>query len=703
MKSRFLLAISIFSFFLTCKSQYYTDWPLPFYDTQQQWHVLNFCEEPPAIKRYYREKYVYFTDVHRGILSRKPCSPSLFPPNNFVVDTHIYSGLQRIKYKHDSSVSSPTFPYSYSWRHTFRKNDFYSIITPNRKSGRKRAALDYTGHYYAVFDSVYKLFTQKKELTIRTNSFPTIQDTSAFFPKADDKMIAAKNIDTGLFYVVYAEYEGQNALNYFALNNLHFYELKVEDRKLEPKKVQEYDLGNYSHEKLRYSIMNTALSGQELETWGDSLIYPLANRVYFLHKNSTDFRFWEIGKYMNKLLGESPLHYHVADMATSPGKDIIYFLVYSFHSMESRFSGLPTLGYIVQYHIPSASASLIGEGRYIDLELFPNRKIYLYTLDHRIDQIRYPDSLGMACKLHTNIYPDRLNDSSGFYIVKERYNHEVFNDDPTYPGFVHFQHSYSCDSAIFYFSGNQVFDQKEWFIEDIDHPENTYQPYSGDSIAFKVPQKGRFYIKCKGTIFEDYYGNQYHAWYSDTLYLNPPITKPNAKIDVQTDTLCAKIAFTAAAGFSSLMEKDPRFYWKVENEKRFDSVLQYTFESDGEKALYLYYSDGYCFDEDTAILNVYNLNAQECEKYNPVAYIPTAFSPNDDNLNDYFSITTKNVDAIDLKIFNAWGQLIFETQDPEFKWSGNSTGSESYIYTLRILNSNTGRYKDLEGIIYQLP
>jgi gliding motility-associated-like protein len=52
-------------------------------------------------------------------------------------------------------------------------------------------------------------------------------------------------------------------------------------------------------------------------------------------------------------------------------------------------------------------------------------------------------------------------------------------------------------------------------------------------------------------------------------------------------------------------------------------------------------------------------------------YIPGAFTPNGDGLNDYFGVPEQNKNRlIELKIYNRWGQIVFETKNKSDKWDG---------------------------------
>lgn len=71
-------------------------------------------------------------------------------------------------------------------------------------------------------------------------------------------------------------------------------------------------------------------------------------------------------------------------------------------------------------------------------------------------------------------------------------------------------------------------------------------------------------------------------------------------------------------------------------------------------------------------------------------HIPTAFSPNSDGLNDVFEIVTGEMKTVRIKIFNQWGQLIFERNwaigQSQLEWDGFYNGSPVqdgvYSYTI---------------------
>jgi len=64
--------------------------------------------------------------------------------------------------------------------------------------------------------------------------------------------------------------------------------------------------------------------------------------------------------------------------------------------------------------------------------------------------------------------------------------------------------------------------------------------------------------------------------------------------------------------------------------------------------------------------------------------LPTAFTPNNDGLNDTFGGVASGVNNYKLVIYNRHGEVIFETNSVEEKWDGTFNGTKvqqgSYIY-----------------------
>lgn len=71
-----------------------------------------------------------------------------------------------------------------------------------------------------------------------------------------------------------------------------------------------------------------------------------------------------------------------------------------------------------------------------------------------------------------------------------------------------------------------------------------------------------------------------------------------------------------------------------------------------------------------------------------VMTVPNAFTPNSDGVNDLFYAICNPCDGfLSLSIFNRWGELVFETNNPTIGWDGNFEGKPvelgAYSYVLR--------------------
>lgn len=76
-------------------------------------------------------------------------------------------------------------------------------------------------------------------------------------------------------------------------------------------------------------------------------------------------------------------------------------------------------------------------------------------------------------------------------------------------------------------------------------------------------------------------------------------------------------------------------------------------------------------------------------------YFAGSFTPNGDGLNEYFSMKTEfEFEECEIVISSRWGQIMYTSKDPAFKWDGTyqgmkcQTGVYVYIFTYRLKESN---------------
>jgi len=95
----------------------------------------------------------------------------------------------------------------------------------------------------------------------------------------------------------------------------------------------------------------------------------------------------------------------------------------------------------------------------------------------------------------------------------------------------------------------------------------------------------------------------------------------------------------------------------------------------------------------------------------PVYELPNVFTPGSDGNNDVFKpFPYKFVQSIDIKIYNRWGNLVFESTDPAILWDGKnqkngtpcSDGTYFYICTVNEIYLEGVQPKILKGFIHLL-
>ena len=121
--------------------------------------------------------------------------------------------------------------------------------------------------------------------------------------------------------------------------------------------------------------------------------------------------------------------------------------------------------------------------------------------------------------------------------------------------------------------------------------------------------------------------------------------------------------------------------------------------SDGQQFLvekegvyFLEVTSGKCVFSDSV-----NIRVKKCIYYK--VFAPNAFSPNDDGVNDEFKIfVNPDVKVLTFKLimYDRWGNLVFESNEPDLGWDGyikgNRANTDTYIYSYAI------EYEDENGL-----
>ncbi len=181
--------------------------------------------------------------------------------------------------------------------------------------------------------------------------------------------------------------------------------------------------------------------------------------------------------------------------------------------------------------------------------------------------------------------------------------------------------------------------------------------------------------------------------YTGTQTISPLINFSQIKCDSPIDTIppCQPLLRIT----TSCEATENSIFWHITNDECFSDVVKYNiyyspYESEALQLIYTSYNrlDTFflhknlntiagcysvtavdSFNNESPIVQKICLDIDSCSLYT----LPNVFTPNNDGYNDYFiPFPYHFVEKIDIKIFNRWGNLVFETQNPDINWDGKN-------------------------------
>lgn len=144
--------------------------------------------------------------------------------------------------------------------------------------------------------------------------------------------------------------------------------------------------------------------------------------------------------------------------------------------------------------------------------------------------------------------------------------------------------------------------------------------------------------------------------------------------------VCRNISVTLDAGSNP----NYSYYWTPGGEQTSFILAQFA----GNYKVRVTSQDG-CYAEDEVVL------IDSCP---PVYYIPNAFTPNDAPPNDIFKPYLEGFSSMNMRIYNRWGEKMFETDDLQGGWDGFANGSPAiegiYVCTIELIGNDGFRRMD---------
>ena len=109
-------------------------------------------------------------------------------------------------------------------------------------------------------------------------------------------------------------------------------------------------------------------------------------------------------------------------------------------------------------------------------------------------------------------------------------------------------------------------------------------------------------------------------------------------------------------------------------------AISIKWDNPGSYTIVVQYSNGECFAQSELDVIV-----DGCPDL--TLYIPNAFTPDGDNINDKFGAYGTGITKFNMRIWNRWGEMIFEANSLEDRWNGVYKGDicqdDIYVYQIR--------------------
>ena len=127
--------------------------------------------------------------------------------------------------------------------------------------------------------------------------------------------------------------------------------------------------------------------------------------------------------------------------------------------------------------------------------------------------------------------------------------------------------------------------------------------------------------------------------------------------------------------------------------RRDQDVLYYTFSEPGSYRVVCSASNSTCESDSSEMLVAIS------ESY---LMVPNVFTPNGDGQNDEFRVAYRSLREFHIWVYNRWGKLVYESNDPGKGWDGNINGRPAaegaYYYVIRAMGTDAAKNASYVGI-----
>ncbi len=204
-----------------------------------------------------------------------------------------------------------------------------------------------------------------------------------------------------------------------------------------------------------------------------------------------------------------------------------------------------------------------------------------------------------------------------------------------------------------------------------------------DSFNYSYPNSGNYRVALKITTIP---GCTYNTEKQVVIY---PL--PSAGFRLYPES--ADIFTSTIQGSDESQRADSVMYKMSDGSTYISRDFEHTFLDSGSYIIQQWVSSQYgCLDSTTR--NIYITFA-----YN--LYIPNAFSPDGNNINDEFKPVGLGLRNYEMSIYNRWGEKLFETDSENQAWDGKDAMPGYYLYHIRAYDFQN-KVHFYKGVVYLL-
>lgn len=149
----------------------------------------------------------------------------------------------------------------------------------------------------------------------------------------------------------------------------------------------------------------------------------------------------------------------------------------------------------------------------------------------------------------------------------------------------------------------------------------------------------------------------------------------------------------STAYFRATSIKSLNYEWLFSDSKMYGPEVTYLFKEEGLNLVKLVSINEFCSDTTSQL--IYTEGSARIT-------VPNAFTPNGDGVNEIFKVVYLNQKGGYLRIFNRWGEMVYESNNLNDGWDGTYQGKpcqdDTYVYVVEYID-NSERKRSLRGTV----